>query len=118
LPVIAADWESLAATSPTLHSPFPNSAARSHRGANASARCLLSIDSRHRRRLPADQLRRRRLSPEHVEAYSEAMYKIGRRILDRTLKIARASPVKADCVLVRSPGSSVAEVIAAGSRNS
>jgi len=54
--------------------------------------------------------------PSYVDAYFEAMAAIGRKILDRTLKLARASRVQIDCVLVRSQGNTVAEAIVEQSR--
>ena len=54
--------------------------------------------------------------PSYVDAYFEAMAAIGRKILDRTLKLARASHVRIDCVLVRSQGNTVAEAIVEQSR--
>ena len=54
--------------------------------------------------------------PSYVDAYAEAMRTIGRKILDRTQKVARANSVKVDCILVRSGGISVAEVIVAQGR--
>ena len=54
--------------------------------------------------------------PSYVDAYAEAMRTIGRKILDRTQKVARADSVQIDCILVRSRGVSVAEVIVEQSR--
>lgn len=47
----------------------------------------------------------------YIDAYFEALDKLGRQVLDQALKLARGRGVKIDGVLVRSRGHSVAQVI-------